>query len=201
MIETVRSLLDFSWVYESFWHAVGGPKRNRTLVRDYIRPNVGDRILDIGCGPGMIVPYLPSSEYVGLDASADYIDRARRRFPQMKFVCQRVSQCDVVERNYFDVVLALGIVHHLDDAEALTLFRIAHDAMKPGGKLVTVDGAWTENQSHATKYLLSRDRGRFIRDERGYVDLASKVFSKIKASTRQDLLRIPYTSMILVCQR
>jgi SAM-dependent methyltransferase len=201
MIETARSLLDFSWAYESFWHAVGGPTRNRVLVRDYIRPNVGDRILDIGCGPGMVVPYLPSSEYVGLDASSDYIDRARRRFPQVKFVCQRVSQYDVVERNYFDIVLALGIVHHLDDTEALTLFRIAHDALRPGGKLVTIDGAWTDNQSRATKYLLSRDRGRFVRSEKGYIGLASAVFSKIDSSIRHDLLRIPYTSMILECWR
>jgi cyclopropane fatty-acyl-phospholipid synthase-like methyltransferase len=201
MIEAVRPALSLSWAYQSFWHLIGGAKRNRVLVRDYICPKAGDRILDIGCGPGMMAPYLPDSEYVGFDASPKYIDRAKRRFPQMRFVCQRVSQYSLVERDHFDVVLALGVLHHLDDTEAETLFKIAHDAMKPGGRLVTIDGVWTDNQSPVAKYLLSRDRGRFVRSEEGYRKLASKVFFSIESSIRHDLLRTPYTLMILKCVR
>ena len=98
-------------------------------------------------------------------------------------------------------MLALGVLHHLDDAEALTLFQIAHDAMKPGGRLVTIDGVWTDDQSYIVKYLLSRDRGRFVRSEAGYRELAAKVFSNIESSVRHDLLRIPYSLMILKCVR
>ena len=82
----------YSWVYQSFWRAVGGAERNRVLLRDYIRPTADDRILDIGCGPGTMVPYLQCAEYVGLDASEEYIDRARRRFPAARFVCQKVDE-------------------------------------------------------------------------------------------------------------
>jgi cyclopropane fatty-acyl-phospholipid synthase-like methyltransferase len=201
MIKDIRSVLSLSSAYRSFSHLVGGPERNRILVRDYIRPKPGDRILDIGCGPGTMTPHLPDTEYVGFDASAEYIDQARRRFPEMRFVCERVSQYNLVERNYFDVVLALGILHHLDDSEALTLFQIARDAMKPGGKVVTIDGVWTDDQSHVVKYLLSRDRGRFVRSEAGYRELASQVFPNVESSIRHDLLRIPYTLIILKCAR
>ncbi len=201
MIEAIRPVLSLSCAYQSFWHLIGGGRRNRVLVRDFICPQPGDRVLDIGCGPGTMAPFLPGSEYVGFDASAEYIDRARRRFPQMQFVCQRVSQYSLVERDYFDVVLALGILHHLDDDEALTLFQIARAAMKPGARLVTIDGVWTDDQSQVVKYLLSRDRGRFVRSEAGYRALASKVFSNIESSIRHDLLRIPYTLLILKCVR
>jgi cyclopropane fatty-acyl-phospholipid synthase-like methyltransferase len=201
MIEALRSVLSFSWAYQSFSNAVGGPGRNRALVRDYICPHPGDRILDIGCGPGAMARFLPGSEYVGVDASADYIESAKRRFPQMRFVCQRVSRYNLVERDYFDIVLAVGILHHLHDAEALTLFQIAHDAMKPGGKLVTLDGVWTDDQSRVVKYLLSRDRGRFVRSQGGYRELASKVFPKVESSVRHDLLRIPYSLVIMRCFR
>lgn len=201
MIEKLRSLLSYSWAYQSFWHAVGGAQRNRILLRDYIRPAASDRLLDIGCGPGTMVPYLQCAEYVGLDSSEEYIERARRRFPKARFVCQRVGRFDLVEPNYFDIVLSLGVVHHLDDDEALTLFHIAHDAMKPGARLVTIDGVWTDDQSQVVKYLLSRDRGRFVRSEAGYRELASKVFSNIESSIRHDLLRIPYTVLILKCVR
>ena len=83
----------------------------------------------------------------------------------------------------------------------MTLFQIARDTMKPGGKLVTLDGVWTDDQSQVVKYLLSRDRGRFVRSEAGYRELASKVFSNIESSVRHDLLRIPYTLLILKCAR
>lgn len=201
MIEAMRSVLSLSWAYQSFWHLIGGKHRNRVLVNDHICPRPGDRVLDIGCGPGTMAPFLPDSDYVGFDASEDYIARAKERYPQMRFVCERVSQYNLIERNYFDIVLALGILHHLDDSEALTLFQIARDAMKPGGKLVTIDGVWTDDQSQVAKYLLARDRGRFVRSQEGYRELASKVFSDIESTIHHDLLRIPYSLVILRCVR
>ena len=188
-------------VYQLFWNVIGGPRRSRILVEEYIRPRKGDRILEIGCGPGTIVPYLPQSEYVGFDASAEYVEQARKKFPQAKFMCERVSQYSLSQTSYFDVVLALAIVHHLDDPEALQLFQIAREALKPGGKLVTLDGVWTNDQSIAAHYLLARDRGRFVRSEEGYVQIASRVFPNVKPSIRHDLLRIPYSHIILECLR
>jgi SAM-dependent methyltransferase len=211
MIPRIRSLLARPWAYQLFFNAIGAPERSRILVRDYIRPRPGNRILEIGCGPGTIVPFLPESEYVGFDVSAEYISQARKKFsgdssprknlPHAKFVCERVSEYSLPQRNYFDIVLALGIVHHLADSEALQLFRIAHDALKPDGKLVTLDGVWTDHQSGAARYLLSRDRGQFVRSQEKYVALAAQVFSKIKPSIRHDLLRIPYTHLIMECLR
>jgi cyclopropane fatty-acyl-phospholipid synthase-like methyltransferase len=36
--------------------------------------------------------------------------------------------------SHFDIVLAIGVLHHLDDAEVLQLFKIAHAALKNGGE-------------------------------------------------------------------
>jgi SAM-dependent methyltransferase len=201
MIRTIRSVLALPQAYQLFWNVIGGPTRSRILVAEYIRSKPGDRILEIGCGPGTIVPYLPESEYVGFDMSAHYIEQAKKKFPQARFVCEKVSEYTLKERAYFDIVLALGIVHHLDDQEALKLFQIAHDALRPGGKLVTLDGVWVSGQSSGAKALLARDRGQFVRDEEGYVRIASRVFDNVKVSIRHDLLRIPYTHIIMQCVR
>jgi cyclopropane fatty-acyl-phospholipid synthase-like methyltransferase len=173
----------------------------KTLVSEYVQPTVGARILEIGCGPGTILGYLPQVDYLGFDLSSEYIEMARKRFPDARFVCERVSQFSLNKQESFDVVLALGIVHHLDDQEAKQLFQIAYDALRFGGKMITFDGVWTNDQSRVARWLLSRDRGEHVRKESEYVNLASQVFTNIKASVRHDLIRIPYSHLILECFR
>jgi cyclopropane fatty-acyl-phospholipid synthase-like methyltransferase len=201
MIQYLRRVLAIPTAYQLWWTVVGGPAVAKILVNDYVRPRAGARILEIGCGPGTIVGYLPPSDYLGFDLSPKYIELAKKRFPKAHFVCERVSQFSLANEQSFDVVLALGIVHHLGDTEARQLFQIAHDALTPGGKLVTIDGVWTDDQSSASRWLLARDRGEYVRSEREYVGIASQVFSNIRPSVRHDLLRIPYTHLILECIR
>ncbi len=201
MIRFIRSVLAIPTAYQFWWNMVGGPAYAKVLVNEYAQPSVGARILEIGCGPGTIVRYLPPSEYLGFDLSPRYIELAKKRFPKARFVCERVSQFSLAKEQSFDVVLAHGIVHHLEDAEARQLFQIAFDALRPGGKLVTCDGVWTDGQSPVARWLLTKDRGEYVRSEREYVGIASQVFSNIRPSVRDDLLRIPYTHLILECVR
>lgn len=201
MIQYLRSALSIPAAYRLWGNLVGGSDCAKVLVNEYVQPRTGARILDIGCGPGVILKYLPPSDYLGFDLNPRYIDMAKKRSPNAHFVCERVSQFSLAKEQSFDVVLALGIVHHLDDAEGLQLFQIAHDALTPGGKLVTFDGVWTDGQSSAARWLLARDRGEYVRSEREYLGIASQVFSNIKSSIRHDLLRIPYSHLILECVR
>lgn len=199
---SVRSVLGVPAFYRLWWKAIGGPACFKTLVSECVPPGGDNRILEIGCGPGTILPFLPSTRnYVGFDLNPSYIERARARFPQAQFVCAPVSQYTLAEQHSFDTVLAIGVVHHLDDEEATRLFQIAYDALKPGGKLVTFDGVLTSDQPATVRWMLSRDRGKYVRNEAGYVKLASQAFTKIGSRVRSDLLRIPYTHLILECVR
>jgi SAM-dependent methyltransferase len=38
----------------------------------------GDRVLDLACGDGALAAFLPGLEYLGVDASAEMVDEARR---------------------------------------------------------------------------------------------------------------------------
>jgi SAM-dependent methyltransferase len=201
MFQSLRSVLAIPAAYNLWWNVVGGPGFAKVLVREYLQPRVGARILEIGCGPGTIVGYLPRVEYLGFDLSSKYIEAARKRFPRAQFVCERVRGFSLAKHQSFDAVLALGILHHLDDQEAKQLFQIAHDALKSGGKLITLDGVWTSDQSGTARWLLARDRGENVRSEAEYVKIASEVFVNVRPSVRHDLLRIPYTHLILECFR
>lgn len=201
MSETFRPILDLPWVYQMWGSIIGADPYRKTLAKEYIRSRQSDRILDIGCGPGSMVPYLSWSEYVGFDANSDYVRRAQRCFPEARFVCNRVSEHSVPESGYFDIVVALGVVHHLDDEEAGRLFQMAYRALKPDGRLITIDGVLLRGQSRFAEFLLKRDRGRFVRPQDAYIEVASKSFARITAAVRSDLLRIPYTHLILECRR
>jgi cyclopropane fatty-acyl-phospholipid synthase-like methyltransferase len=172
-----------------------------TLIAEHIKPTANCRILDIGCGPGTAIPYLGACDYTGLDMSEDYVESARKRFPAATFHCNRVNQYQPAANSKFDRALALGVVHHLDDAEALRLFETAYEVLKPGGRLITVDGVFEEGQSRIARFLLQRDRGEFVRCERQYRKIAEKVFPSVVVRIRHDLIRIPYSHIVMECNR
>jgi len=196
----LRDVLAKPQVYSLFARLIGADRGRRLYIDRHIRPREGDRILDIGCGPADILDSLPRVDYHGFDLSQQYIDSARRRFGSRgHFQVARVS----IEllRNYsgFDLVLATGVLHHLDDTEAIDLFRVAKAALKPNGRLITLDGCFLEHQSRVARHLLSRDRGKHVRNEMGYVELAKTVFTNVRPFLTSELLRIPYTHVILEC--
>jgi cyclopropane fatty-acyl-phospholipid synthase-like methyltransferase len=199
----LRSVLSNPTVYRLFGQMIRKTSGGRTaFLREYVRPKTGDRLLDIGCGPGDIVQYLPEVEYVGFDSSQEYINSAQDRYgDRATFICKQVSTKTLEEQSSFDLVTAMGILHHLDEAEALQLFQLAQGALKPGGRLVTIDPCFVEKQSPVARYIISKDRGQNVRTQEAYLAIASQVFSTTAVSIRHDLLRIPYTHIILECTR
>ena len=188
-------------VYRVWGRLVGGRDRG-AFAREHIRAREGQRVLDIGCGPADILQYLPKVDYTGFDANPDYITTATRNYGDRgRFYCQRVSEESLSAHEGFDIVLAVGVLHHLDDAEAEQLFRLALAALVPGGRLITLDGVFVKGQSKVARLIVSRDRGQHVRDERGYLRIAERVFTKITPAVRTDLLTIPYTHLILECEK
>ena len=199
---SIRSILAIPAVYNLFSRIVGGESGRRSFVENYVKAKSGDRVLDIGCGPGSVLEYLPDVDYLGFDMSPQYIEAAKERFGNRgKFYCSRVSQ-ETAGESCFDIVIASGVVHHLDDNEAIQLFELAKTTLKPGGRLVTLDGCYVEGQSFIAKYMLSKDRGEFVRPLEAYKTIAHKVFQDVKMTIRHDLLKpIPYTHLIMECTR
>lgn len=197
----MQTILKFPRIYNLFSKTISGNVFS-VYVEKYVRPQKGDRILDIGCGTAEILSYLPKVEYVGLDINQDYIDYAKKRFGNKgKFFNQKVKIGLVEELSLFDfdLVLAKGVLHHLNDDQAIQLFNLSSMALKQGGRLITFDGCYVNGQSWFTRFILSKDRGRYVRTKDEYLDLAAKLFKNIQFSIHNDLIRIPYTHIIMEC--
>jgi SAM-dependent methyltransferase len=200
MLRWAREALAIPRVYRVFSRAAGGAGARERFARELIRATSGQRVLDIGCGPADILFHLPGVAYTGFDASADYIEAAKRNHGDHgTFYCRRVDEAALDELGTFDVVLALGVLHHLGDEEAEQLFRIAKRALPAGGRLVTCDPVFMPGQPRVARFLISRDRGEHVRDEPRYLDIASRVFTKIRPQVRGDLNWVPYTHLVLEC--
>ena len=201
LIEHLSRLLGIPAAYRTFRQLVCPKGLFRTYVNEYITPVAGEKVLDIGCGPGDILDHLPNVLYTGLDVSSAYIESARKRFGSRgRFLCGDIGKVSIErEAGTFDAVLATGVLHHLADAEAISLMEIARLALRSGGRLITYDGCYIPCQSRMARWLLRSDRGKFVRTVPEYERLASTRFQQVHSQIRQDLLRIPYTHLIMRC--
>ncbi len=90
-----------------------------------------DRVLDIGCGTGLLLDYLSPVSYTGIDPSREMLDRLRQRHPKY---ADRVYQAKLEEfwdgGGYDTVVCLFGSANYIDP-EAL---RSIPSFLKPGGR-------------------------------------------------------------------
>ena len=72
-------------------------------------------------------------------------------------------------------------------------------ALSAKGRLVTYDGCYVPDQSRIARWLLRNDRGQYVRTRDAYEKLAGSAFARVEPHLRHDMLRIPYTHLILRC--
>lgn len=191
-------------MYDFLQTVLGASKSRRQLIRDHIRPEPGNVLLDIGCGTGELLHFLPAGiHYHGFDLSQRYIDAARNRHSSRGiFDCMDIADYQVpADSRAADIVLAIGVLHHLDDDVAVRLLRTAHSQLRPGGRFISLDGTLVPGQSRIARKLVLQDRGQNIRTPEAYAELARRAFDHVETRVRTDMIYVPYTHCILECTR
>jgi ubiquinone/menaquinone biosynthesis C-methylase UbiE len=128
--------------------------RRRRLVRAALAAAPGERVLDVGCGPGFYCAELveevgPEGVVVGVDASPQMLGLAKRR-------CQRYGNVELhhadltalaVTGPSFDAALCVQVLEYVPDVAAgLTQIR---GALRPGGRVVVWDVDWATVSWHS----------------------------------------------------
>ncbi len=149
-------ILSYPLFYDIFVKLIAKKGGRQKFVDNYLKPFPGMKIVDFGCGPGSIIEYLPEQmEYVGVDAEKNYIDSAINKYGEIgKFICEDILSFSPKEVNYFDIAIAIGLLHHLNDEESEKLINTANRVLKPGGRLVNLDNIYIKNQSFFSRFII-----------------------------------------------
>jgi ubiquinone/menaquinone biosynthesis C-methylase UbiE len=155
-----------------------GRGRSARLVADLARVGPGDRVVDVGCGPGRFLREAAErgAEAVGVDPSSQMRRLALRRIPARLRGAVRVvdgtAELLPLEDGAATVAWAVASFHHWADPGA-GLAEL-HRVLEPGGRLLIVEGlarprGWLRH--HA---LTREEAGRLAAqiEQAGFADVA-----------------------------
>jgi ubiquinone/menaquinone biosynthesis C-methylase UbiE len=202
----LKRVLTISKLYDLFQNLIGGEKARKWVAKEIWKLRGGEKVVDMGCGPGSSLDYLPENiDYWGIDLSETYIETARKQYPTrgnflVGTAADFINSSDT-RLDKTDLILCNGLLHHLCDEEAVEVLELSKRILKPGGRLVCLEATFLVHQTWLSKWIISKDRGRYIRSEREWKKLIGKVFNSYSTDVVTGLIRIPYTHLIIECFR
>jgi SAM-dependent methyltransferase len=126
------------------------------MVVEAARPTRDDRVLDVACGPGLVVcafaPHVRKA--TGIDVTPAMLDRARKLAAEKGLTNVAWQQGDVSSLPYddssFTIVTTRFSVHHFLDSAAV--LREMVRVCAPGGRIVVVDDYASEDPAKAAAF-------------------------------------------------
>lgn len=134
----------------------------RTRVLDLLALAPGERVLDIGVGPGLLAYDLArlvgaSGQVTGIDPSADMVAVAANRLkdmPQARMMTGEATRLDLPDAS-LDAVVSTQVFEYVTDVPAA--LAETHRVLRPGGRVLILDTDWRSLVWH------SSDHGRMDR--------------------------------------
>lgn len=199
----LRRFLENSQIYLGFQNLIGGRKVKRWLVENIYKLQSGESVLDLGCGTGDILNYFPKGiKYFGIDIRENYISAARKKSnagvffvgDAIKFLEEKSG---VIEK--VNLIICNGFLHHLNDEEAKNLLGNVRNFLKNGGRCVFLEPVYLLHQRKFSKWIMSLDRGQYIRYESEWKKLISSTFRSFETNILQGLIFLPYNHILIEC--
>jgi arsenite methyltransferase len=135
-------------------YEIGDAVRRREIVRKALAASPGQRVLDVGCGPGFYCLELledvgTGGSVVGLDSSPPMLALAERRCAGHDNVELRLSEATAlaVDDASFDAALSVQVQEYVADVGAA--LRELYRVLRPGGSVLVYDIDWETLSLHS----------------------------------------------------
>ena len=192
-ISSLYRLVTFPRAYAGLQDLLRRSNGRGRFLDEIVRSKPGMKVLDVGCGPASLFPYLAGARYTGIDLNPKSIEHAKILYGDRgRFLVGDVARGlpdDVVD---FDLIIVSALLHHLDDAQAQALFSRLASRLKPEGRIVTIDNVWLPKQHFIAKMANRLDSGLNVRTPEQYTNLVAHLPLRVEQRIYRDLLRIPY---------
>jgi SAM-dependent methyltransferase len=103
-----------------------------------VLPEIGRRVLEVGCGIGNFTGLLLDREVLAVDADPACIERIKARFPHLQAAVAVAGRTDFTQfaTAGFDSCVCLNVLEHIEDDEA-AIWAMA-SALERGGVIVLI---------------------------------------------------------------
>lgn len=154
-------------------------------------PNI--RVLDFGCGPGVMVPFFRRQMYYGVDIDKTRITQARKIYkgePSAPFFFHISTPPEdslaaylSFPADFFDIVIFNDVVHHINTPDMKRIIYEIHRVLrKQDGAIIVREPR--KNTWFITKFITDIvENGAFVRNDYEYIQLFEKCGAKMEGNT------------------
>lgn len=166
----------YSPFYDHIFGHLLAPGRRQAFK--YLNHRPGQKILEIGVGPGSTLEfYPPHTELVGIDISASMIAKAKEKAAKLnsgstfKFHVMDAANLEFPD-NHFDAVMSAYVITTVHDPHRVC--REILRVVKPGGQIIVVNHSRGQNGSYWNRLE----------------DLLAPIFVRIGFTTDLDVIQV-----------
>lgn len=181
-------------IYERLWRPVvarvffgfRGPSavEEKQLTVDMLEVSPGDRVIDVGCGPGNYTKDLAEASgsglVVGIDASEAMVAAAARRSGRANSAYLRADACALpFADGTFDAACSVGVIHLIE--EPMRALEEIVRVLAPGGRMALVATCAKGSKAGRTRgglTVFGRDELTDALRKGGLVDIDQRVFRR-----------------------
>jgi len=191
----LANIFDNEWLYKLFQFAVISNANKARICDEVLKPVGVKSVLDFGCGIGYHSEDFRDSEYLGIEPLSGCVDVANKMYKKSNrsFIVGDHETLKSIPDSSFELVIAIGVLHHIDNRVFSQFIEETYRILKPGGRLTTFDPVFHADQTKLSRWVVSRDRGIWVRSVDDYIQPIKKVFTNsLNSKIYSGLLRIPH---------
>jgi ubiquinone biosynthesis O-methyltransferase len=125
--------------------------KNKDFVSTIKYLNVDNRVLDYGCGAGIVSNAIADrvKEVQAIDISSKMVEVAKKKASELNIKNVSYTQANIFDERFqkesFNIILAFRVLHLVEDIQAV-MHRI-NELLQPGGSFISVTGCLGERKA------------------------------------------------------